>query len=52
MTGLRDEWSDRVDIVRRALAILADETEGWAGASAATADSLSPGADRTEEDDR
>ncbi len=29
MTSLGDEWSDRVDIVQRALAVLAEETRTW-----------------------
>jgi hypothetical protein len=29
MASLGDEWSDRVDIVQRALAVLAEETRSW-----------------------
>jgi hypothetical protein len=40
MASLGDEWSDRVDIVQRALAVLAEETRGWALPVASRRDEL------------
>jgi hypothetical protein len=42
MTSPDDEWSDHVDIVRRALAVLAEETRSWSRSAAPAGDEPPP----------